>query len=164
LNPQSAGPTQGAIGDSAVFEEANMVIRVRDPFATLLGLQRAMENVMGNDWFGSRTSGSGAFPLINVFNDGDDFVVVAELPGVKKEDLDIQVRGETVRIQGKKTIAYDENASVHRRERAAGQFDRTLTLPDDVDAQKVSAEYRDGVLTLRLPRAESAKPRTVTIN
>jgi HSP20 family protein len=102
--------------------------------------------------------------LINVFNDGDDFVVVAELPGVKKEDLDIQVRGETVRIQGKKTIAYDENASVHRRERAAGQFDRTLTLPDDVDAQKVSAEYRDGVLTLRLPRAESAKPRTVTIN
>jgi HSP20 family protein len=141
-----------------------MVIRVRDPFAALLGLQRAMDGVMGNDWFGSRTSGTGAFPLVNVFNDGEDFVLVAELPGVKKEDLDIQVRGDTLRIQGKKAISYDDGASVHRRERAAGQFDRTLTLPAEVDAAKVAAEYRDGVLTLRLPRAESAKPRTVTIN
>jgi HSP20 family protein len=123
-----------------------------------------MDGVMGSDWFGSRTSGSGAFPLVNVFNDGEDFVLVAELPGVKKEDLDIQVRGDTLRIQGKKAIAYDDGASVHRRERAAGQFDRTLTLPAEVDAAKVAAEYRDGVLTLRLPRAESAKPRTVTIN
>jgi HSP20 family protein len=137
---------------------------VRDPFATLLGLQRAMEGVMGSDWFGSRISGSGAFPLVNVFGDGEDFVLVAELPGVKKEDLDIQVRGDTVRIQGKKMVADEENASVHRRERGAGQFDRTLTLPAELDAAKVSAQYRDGVLTLRLPRAESAKPRTVTIN
>jgi HSP20 family protein len=141
-----------------------MVIRVRDPFAALLGVQRAMDSVMGSDWFGSRTAGSGVFPLINVFNDGDEFVLVAEMPGVKKEDLDIQVRGDTLRIQGKKTISYDDEASVHRRERAAGQFDRTLTLPAEVDAAKVAAEYRDGVLTLRLPRAESAKPRTVTIN
>jgi HSP20 family protein len=141
-----------------------MVIRVRDPFAALLGLQRAMDGVTGSDWFGSRTSGSGAFPLVNVFNDGEDFVLVAELPGVKKEDLDIQVRGDTLRIQGKKSISYDDGASVHRRERSTGQFDRTLTLPAEVDATKVAAEYRDGVLTLRLPRSESAKPRTVTIN
>jgi len=141
-----------------------MVIRARDPFASLLGLQRSMENVMGSDWFGGRTSGSGVFPLVNVFSDGDDFVVVAELPGVKKEDLDIQVRGDTARIRGKKTIAYDESASVHRRERAAGEFDRTVQLPDQIDVAKVNAEYRDGVLTLRLPRAESAKPRTVAIN
>jgi HSP20 family protein len=123
-----------------------------------------MESVMGSDWFGGRTSGSGAFPLINVFNDGDDFVVVAELPGVKKEDLDIQVRGDTLRIRGRKTIAHSEGASIHRRERVAGEFDRTVTLPDDIESAKVAAEYRDGVLTLRLPRAESAKPRTVAIN
>jgi HSP20 family protein len=141
-----------------------MVTRVRDPFASLLSLQRAMESVMGSDWFGSRTSGSGAFPLVNVFNDGDDFVIVSELPGVKKEDLDIQARGDTVRIRGKKTVAYDDGASVHRRERAAGEFDRTVQLPDQIDVAKVGAEYRDGVLTLRLPRAESAKPRTVAIN
>jgi HSP20 family protein len=141
-----------------------MVIRIRDPFAALLEVQRAMESVMGNDWFGSRTSGSGSFPLVNVFNEGEDFVLVTELPGVKKEDLDVQVRGDTLRIRGKKTIAYDNAASVHRRERAAGEFDRTVTLPAELDATKVAAEYRDGVLTLRLPRAESAKPRTVAIN
>jgi len=141
-----------------------MVIRMRDPFATLLGLQRSMDGVMSNDWFGSRTAGSGAFPAVNVFNDGEDYVLVAELPGVRKEDLDVEVRGDTLRIQGKKTIAYDESASVHRRERSAGQFDRTLTLPAEIDAGKVAAEYRDGLLTLRLPRAESAKSRTVAIN
>jgi HSP20 family protein len=141
-----------------------MVIRMRDPFAALLGVQRAMDSVMGNDWFGSRTAGSGASPLVNVFNDGEDFVLVAELPGVKKEDLDVQVRGDTVRIQGKKAVENADNASVHRRERTAGQFDRTLTLPAQLDAAKVSAEYRDGVLTLRLPRAESERARTVTIN
>ena len=141
-----------------------MVIRVRDPFATLLGLQRSMESVMGSDWFGSRTSGSGAFPLLNVFTDGDDFVVEAELPGVKKEDLDIQVKGATVRIHGKKTVEYSDQASAHRRERVGGEFDRTLTLPAQIDAAKVSADYRDGVLTLKLPRAESERPRSVTIN
>ena len=141
-----------------------MVIRMRDPFATLLGLQRSMDGVMSNDWFGSRTAGSGAFPAVNVFSDGENYVLVAELPGVRKEDLDVEVRGDTLRIQGKKTIAYDESASVHRRERSAGQFDRTLTLPAEIDAGKVAAEYRDGLLTLRLPRAESAKSRTVAIN
>jgi len=78
--------------------------------------------------------------------------------------LDVQVRGDTVRIQGKKAVENADNASVHRRERTAGQFDRTLTLPAQLDAAKVAAEYRDGVLTLRLPRAESARARTVTIN
>lgn len=141
-----------------------MVIRMRDPFATLLGLQRAMDGVMGGDWFGTRTSGAGAYPLVNVFSDGDDYVLVAELPGVKKEDLDIQVVGDTLRLQGKKTIAHEPGASVHRRERSAGEFDRTLTLPTEIDAANVTAEYRDGVLTLRLPRAASAKPRSVVIN
>src|SRR5204862_7035857 len=114
----------------AFFRRAIMVIRVRDPFATLLGLQRAMENVMGSDWFGSRTSGSGAFPLLNVFTDGDRFVVGAELPGVKKEDLDVPVRRHTLRIQGNKTIPHDDNPSIHRRERSAGPADRTVTPPD----------------------------------
>jgi HSP20 family protein len=141
-----------------------MVIRMRDPFAALTAIQQAMEGTMGRDWFGTRTAGRGAFPLVNVFSDGDDYVVVAELPGVKKDDLDIQVLGDTLRIQGKKSVAYDETASVHRRERASGQFDRTLTLPAALDAAKVSADYRDGVLTLRLPRAESAKPRSISIN
>jgi HSP20 family protein len=105
-----------------------------------------------------------AFPLVNVFDDRADFVVMAELPGVRREDLEIEVHGDTVRIRGKKTVAYDENASVHRRERVAGRFDGAVTLPDEVDADKVSGEYRDGVLTLRLPHVASAKPRKITVN
>ncbi len=141
-----------------------MVLRMRDPFATLLAVQRAMDNAMRNDWFGSRTSGRGAFPPVNVFSEGDDYVVVAEMPGVKKEDLDVQVKGDTVRIQGKKVVETAGEVSVHRRERAGGQFDRTLSFPAQLDSAKAAADYRDGVLTLRLPRADSEKPRTVAIN
>jgi HSP20 family protein len=141
-----------------------MVLRIRDPFDTLLAVQRAMDAVTRSDWFGTRTSGEGTFPLINAFRNGADFTVVAELPGVRKEDLHVEVKGDTVRIHGKKAIAYDGDVSVHRAERAEGEFDRTLTLPAQIDASKVVAEYRDGVLSVRLPRAEHEKPRSVTIN
>ena len=141
-----------------------MVLRMRDPFATLLAVQRAMDNAMQSDWFGTRTSGRGSYPPVNVFSEGDDYVIVAELPGVKKEDLDVQVKADTVRIQGKKVIEVGSDVSVHRRERSEGQFDRTLSFPAQLDAAKASADYRDGVLTVRLPRAESEKPRSVAIN
>jgi HSP20 family protein len=141
-----------------------MVLGMRDPFATLLAVQRAMDEAMRSDWFGSRTTGRGAFPPVNVFSEGDDYVVVAELAGVKKEDLDVQIKGDTVRIQGKKTLEQADDVSVHRRERAEGQFDRTLSFPAQLDVAKAAADYRDGVLTLRLPRAESEKARSVTIN
>lgn len=141
-----------------------MVFRVRDPFEALLGLQEVVESAFHPHRFAGRARGARAFPLVNVFDDRGDFVVVAELPGVRKEDLDIEVHGDTVRIRGKKAVAEDESAKVLRRERAAGRFDRTVTLPDEVDTDKVSAEYRDGVLTLRLPRAASAGPRAITVN
>ena len=140
-----------------------MVIRMTDPFAGLFAVQRAMDNAMRNDWFGTRTSGRGSFPPVNVFSQGEDFVIIAELPGVKKEDLDIQVKGDEVRIRGKKTIEYDDDVSIHRRERGAGQFDRTLNIPAQIDGERVTAEYRDGILKLHLPRAESDKARSVAI-
>lgn len=141
-----------------------MVLRMRDPFATLLAVQRAMDNAMRSDWFGTHTSGRGTYPPINVFRSGEDFVLVMELAGVKKDDLNIEVKGDTVRVRGKKTVEADENFSVHRRERAEGQFDRTLTLPAKIEADNVKAEYRHGILAVHLPRAESEKPRSVAIN
>lgn len=140
-----------------------MVLRIRDPFATLLGLQDAMEQAMRSDWFGPRTSGRGAYPPVNVFRKGDDFVMVMEIPGVKKEDLDVEVKEEQVRIRGKKSVDYADEVSVHRRERLAGQFDRTLSLPSRVDPDRAEAEYRDGVLSLHLARAERDKPRNIAI-
>ena len=97
-----------------------MVLRIRDPFATLLSVQRAMDNAMQRDWFGPLTSGRGAYPPVNVFERDEDYEIVAELPGVKKEDLDIQVKGATVRIHGKKSVQYADGASAHRRERVGG--------------------------------------------
>lgn len=140
-----------------------MVMRMTEPFQALLALQRALDTTRQSDWFGTETTSTGGFPLINIFRQNDDYVMVAELPGVDKNDLDIQVKNRQVRISGKKSIAYDEKQSVHRRERVSGQFDRTIQIPAQIDADNVKAEYRDGVLALHLPRAESDKPRSVPV-
>ncbi len=138
--------------------------RFPDPFRALVGLQQALDATRMSDWFGGTTASRGAFPPINVFQQGEDFTVVAELPGVKKEDLTIQVRQRQLRLAGKKSIGWDDNVSVHRRERIAGSFDRTISLPVAVDAENVKAEYNNGILKLRVPRIPSEKPRTIAIS
>jgi HSP20 family protein len=99
-----------------------------------------------------------------VFQQGDNLVAIIELAGVNKSDLEIQAKDNTIRISGKKSVAYPEKVSLHRRERLAGTFDRTLTVPIQIDADRIKAEYRDGVLALFIPRAESDKPRSISIN
>jgi HSP20 family protein len=133
------------------------------PFDTLLGLQQALDAFRTSGWLDAGPSGGGAYPPINVFRKDDDFVVLAEVPGVRKSDLDVQVKGNTIRISGTKTVAYPERAGLHRRERPAGRFDRALTLPVEIDAEGVRAECRDGLLALLLPRAARDKPRTVQV-
>jgi HSP20 family protein len=86
------------------------------------------------------------------------------MPGIHKDALGLAVRGNAIRISGKKTIDYGSNASVHRRERVAGSFDRTISLPVRLDPDRVTAEYRDGMLALSLPRAESDKPKAIKIS
>ena len=140
-----------------------MVIRFSDPFETLLNLQRNMERSMSSDWFGSSTSSRGSYPPINVFRQDDDYVVIAEVPGVEKGDLNVQIKNKQLRLAGERRIQYDEGKSQHRRERIAGTFDRTINFPVEIDANNVKAEYRDGLLALYLPRAESDKPRAVEI-
>jgi len=140
-----------------------MVRFLSDPFETLLNLQEALEGAFRGDWLVSSPSGSGAYPPINVFRKGDDFVVIAEVPGIKKSDLDIQVHGNAIRIAGTKSLDYSEKASVHRRERLAGRFDRAITIPVEVDADNVKAECADGILALYLSRAERDKPRSIKL-
>ena len=134
------------------------------PLDALFDLQRALEARLDSDWLDGSTAGTGAFPPINVFQQGDNLLAVLEVPGVDKSDLEIQAKGNAIRVSGKKAISYPEGVSVHRRERSAGRFDRTLTVPMQIDADAIKAEYRDGVLALLIPRAESDKPRTVPIN
>lgn len=139
-----------------------MSMTFSDPFDVLFGLQRALEARRASDWLRDATTSMGPFPPINVFQKGDDFVAIIELPGVSKSDLEIQAKENTLRIAGKKSISA-EGVSVHRRERISGEFDRTLTVPVEIDPDRIKAEYRDGVLTLFISTAESAKPRTIQI-
>src|SRR3977135_3848702 len=111
-----------------------MAMMLSDPFETLLNLQQALDAFRASSWLQSSPSGTGAYPPINVFRKGDDFVVIAEVPGVKKPDLELQVQGNAIRIAGTKALDYPEKASVHRRERLAGRFDRAITIPVEVDA------------------------------
>jgi HSP20 family protein len=136
---------------------------VMDPFDALSSFQQALDAYRTSSWLEESVSGGGAYPSVNVFRKGDDFIIIAELPGVKKSDLDVQVKGRTIRLSGAKTVSYPEKAALHRRERLAGRFDRAVTMPVEINANGVKAEYRDGVLALFLPRAESGKAKSIKV-
>jgi len=140
-----------------------MVMGYADPFDALFGFQRALENRFSSDWLGASTATRGAYPPINVFQQGDDLVAIVEMPGLNKEDLNIQAKENTIRIAGEKAIDYPENVSLHRRERLSGVFDRTLVVPMHIDPDGIQAEYKDGLLALFLPRAEKDKPRSIEV-
>lgn len=135
-----------------------------DPFETLFNFQQALDQLRASAWLEAGLSGQGAFPPLNVFRKDHDVIVIAEVPGLKKEDLSIEAKGNTMRIAGTKSIALGDKTSVHRRERRSGRFDRTVTLPIEIDAERIKAECRDGLLAIFLPRAEQDKPRAIAIN
>jgi HSP20 family protein len=141
-----------------------MALLFSDPFDALFHLQQALDSFRTSDWLESSMSGIGSYPPLNVFRKGDDLVIVAEVPGVRKSDLAVEVKDNTLRIFGTKTVAYGEKAALHRRERSAGRFDRAIALPVQIDADGVKAECRDGILALYLPRAERDKPKSIRIS
>ena len=140
-----------------------MVMRYLDPFDALFAYQRALENRLSSDWLGGGTAGTGAYPPINIFQQSDDLVALVELPGVKKDELIVQAKENTIRIAGQKSLAHPENVSVHRRERLSGTFDRTFVVPMQIDPDRIKAEYNDGLLAIFIPRAEQDKPRSIQI-
>jgi HSP20 family protein len=140
-----------------------MPILIQNPFDSLFHFQQALDTLRASNWLESTTSGGGAYPPLNIFRKGDDIVILTEVPGVRKEDLQIQAKGKTIRIAGTKTIAYGQNVGMHRRERLAGFFDRVVSVPVEVDVDRVKAECRDGILALYLPRAEQDKPKSIKI-
>jgi HSP20 family protein len=135
-----------------------------DPFDALSSLQQALDSFRSSSWLASGPSGGGSYPPMNVFRKGDDFIIIAEVPGIKKSDLEVQVKGNTIRLSGTKSVSYPDKAGVHRRERLSGRFDRAMTLPVEINADAVKAECRDGILALYLARAERDKPRSVQVS
>jgi HSP20 family protein len=117
------------------------------------------ELARGSHWM------SGWVPALDVYEDKENFVVKAELPGMKREDIEVSLHEVSLSISGeRKSETKHEDAETHRAERFFGRFQRTLTLPAAVAADKVKAEYKDGVLTVTLPKTEEAKPKRIDVS
>ncbi len=104
-------------------------------------------------------------PAFDVYEEKDNFVVKAELPGLKKEDISVSLHEGNLIISGeRKSETKNEGTEVHRAERYFGKFQRVVALPAQVTASSVKAEYKDGILTVTLPKSEEAKPRQIDVN
>jgi HSP20 family protein len=142
-------PTRGL---ASPFEELERMRRQMDLLAG--GLTRRL-------W---REPTAGVFPLMNVTEDKNNYYVRAELPGLKANELDISVTGDTLSISGERKLPdEEEKAQYHRREREAGKFSRIVSLPSQIDTSKVEARCADGILTVILPKAEAAKPKQIAV-
>jgi len=136
----------------------------QNPWREIDRMQREMNQLMQSfpSFSGARVAPS--FPAINIWLSEEGAVVTAELPGVKPEDLDISVVGETLTLTGsRQPEELKEGEKYHRRERRVGKFTRTFQLPFTVEANNVDAKFDKGILHIALPRAEAEKPRKISV-
>lgn len=133
-----------------------------DPFAEMNELRRAVNRLFGSsDGHSARRD---VFPPLNIYANGDEVIIAAEVPGVDGEHLDVSVTGNTFTLEGKREPEeHSDDCRSLRQERFGGRFRRTVELPFAVDADKVQAKLKNGILQVRLPRAESDKPRKIEI-
>lgn len=102
-------------------------------------------------------------PLMNIEELKDEYRITLEVPGMEKDDLDIQIKDDVLTISGEKKEDIKEEGTLFRRERWFGKFTRSVTLPNDVNVDKIEAEYKNGVLTLHLPKSEEAKGKKIQV-
>ena len=103
------------------------------------------------------------FPALNVWEDDDHYFAEAELPGISMDDIEVYITGSELTIKGARHAKAPDNARALRRERSMGEFERTLTLPKEIDADNVEASVNNGVLTIKLPKAVETKPRRISV-
>lgn len=134
--------------------------RTWNPFHELRHFQEEMNQLFDRTW----SPWSAEYPPLNVWNSEEEVVVQAELPGFAPEDVDTSVVQNTLTLRGtRKPEELKEGDTYHRRERWTGTFVRTLELPFGVDTDKVEAEFSNGVLSVRLPRAAANRPKKITV-
>jgi HSP20 family protein len=139
-----------------------------DPFRDMAVLQDRM-NRLFNETYGPRREDDlmnrGTWtPAVDIYETDGALVLRAELPDMRREDIDVSVENNTLTIRGERKLDSDiKQESFHRVERAYGSFVRSFSLPNTVDATKIGAEYKNGVLNIKLPVREEAKPRTINI-
>jgi len=138
------------------------------PLQRLLTLHGQLDNLFHCAW--GQADGSGfefvsSAPALDLFEEKDSFTVKVELPGMKKEDIAISLDDGVLTVSGeRKANTPPDGATFVRRETTPGRFERNVTLPSRVDAEKIKAAYTDGVLSITLPRAEEAKPKQIPVD
>jgi HSP20 family protein len=121
-------------------------------------------NRLFNQYYPARLRTAPSYPAVNIWSNDDGLFVSAEMPGVGVKDLDISVNGDTLTISGERAVdEIPEGTHFHRQERKFGEFSRTIQLPFAVDADKVEASFKDGVLSITLPKVEAEKPKQISI-
>jgi len=151
---------------SSRFKNAN--VEAWDPFRQLSTLRDEIDRLFEQPLSGYSTPQQfwlgGGWPTVDIFENRDKLVVKVEVPGMKKEDIDISLHDGVLAITGeRKPEEKYEKAQTHRSERFVGRFHRAVALPVPVQADKTSANYQDGVLTVTLPKAEEAKPKQIQV-
>jgi HSP20 family protein len=128
-------------------------------------INRMLNDVFsGADWAYPDSAAAAWVPPVDVLEQPEAIRIMAELPGVKPEDVKISVEGNVLTLHGmKQQVAEERTERVHRYERTYGAFERSFTLPASVDTQRINAGYDNGVLTISLPKAEQAKPRQIAV-
>jgi HSP20 family protein len=127
---------------------------------TLMRLSSELDRPSGLDL---GPSGRGVYPAVNVFTDREGYVLRMEVPGVAPEGLEIETQSGTLRVSGKRDTKTPDDGSFHRRERGGGEFSRSLQLPADLDVSRAEASCKHGMLTIRIPKNEDAKPRQISV-
>lgn len=137
----------------------NTLAHLRDEFDRLFG--QVVDGTLS--WSPLALGMTPTYPALNVWETEDALAVEAELPGYKMENIELSVMGRDLSIKGERAQESESDATWHRRERIAGSFTRVMRLPTDVDADKVAASFKDGVLHIKLPKAEAARPRRIEV-
>jgi len=141
-----------------------------DPFRELDELQTRLSALFGRAPVRKNGSKDEALavaewaPVVDIVEDDNEYLIKAELPEVKKEDVKVTVQDDVLTISGERMFEKEEKGrKYHRMERAYGSFARSFTLPEDADGEKVAAEFKDGVLKVHLPKSEQAKPKSIEV-
>jgi HSP20 family protein len=137
---------------------SGQIRRLEEELDTLLGAGASLTGTRN-----IRSLPAGRFPAVNVASTPDAILVYLFAPGLDAKNFDISIQQSLLSIAGNREIPVDENANYYRRERFSGEFHRTLNLPDDIDPERVEAKYLNGVLTVKVGRRASARPRQIEV-
>jgi HSP20 family protein len=142
-----------------------------EPFRDLVSLQERMNRIFDDAFRGARGGeedwalGGSWAPAVDIYEQGHDIVLKAELPGVDPKDVDVRVENNVLTLRGERKLDNEvKRENYHRVERSYGAFTRSFTMPNMVDTEKIKAEYKDGVLRVSLPKKDEAKPKQISIN